>query len=209
MQLFTRSVLMTGAPAEIMTYAAGMCSYVSEKTGRQVGLWSGGFGGPLGAMVYAAHVEGLADLNSMGTALMEDPAYHAKLAAGAHLAAGPAMDDLARPIHGELGEPPPVGSIATVTRAVIANGKYMEAVGWGVEMAQLVEKLSGAPTSFLMSGYGTFGTVIWISVVADGAAADAAAAAVENDADYIGRLAAVGDLFIPGSGHRSMATRVA
>jgi hypothetical protein len=209
MHLFTRTVTTTGAPAETMAYASDMRSYVSEKTGREVALWSGDFGGPLGTMIYAVRVDGLADLHAMRATLMADSGYHAKLAAGAQFSAGPAMDNMARPIHGELGDPPPVGSIATVTSAVIGNGRYMEAVAWGVDMAQLVEKISGVPTMFLMNAYGTFGSVTWISVVPDAAAADAAGEAVENDQDYLGRLGAIGDLFVPGSGHRAQATRVA
>jgi hypothetical protein len=61
----------------------------------------------------------------------------------------------------------------------------------------------------MMSRFGTFGAVSWIGISADAAAADAASAAMESDAAYIEKLGAVGDLFVPASGNRAVATRVA
>ena len=86
---------------------------------------------------------------------------------------------------------------ATVTTAVIGNGAYADGIGWGVEMAQLVESISGTPITFGMSAFGTFGQVVWISVAADAAAADAVGNAVNSNADDMGRLSAIADLFGP------------
>lgn len=209
MQLFTRNVLMTGAPAEIMAYSTDMRAYVAEKTGREIGLWSNLFGAPVGTMAYTVRVEGLADLQAATSTLVEDPAYHQKLADGRALVGGPSMDSIGQPIHGELGAMPPVGSYAMVTQATMAGGKYLEAIGWGVEIAQHVEKVSGHPTMFLSSSFGGFGDVAWIMVAADAAAVDAAGAAVNGDAEYMESVNGAGDLFIAGSGRRMLTTRVA
>ncbi len=209
MQLFTRNVMMAGAPADIMQYSTDMRAYVEEKTGREIGLWANLFGAPNGAMAYTVLVEGLADLQSATAGLMEDPAYHAKLAAGQAMIGGPSMDSMAQPVYGELGGMPPAGSYAMVTRATMAPGKYMEAMGWGVEIAQHVEKVSGLQTMFLTGMFGGFGDVVWIMVAPDAAGADAATAAVNGDADYLQSVNDAGDLFIPGTGHQSLTTRVA
>jgi hypothetical protein len=209
MDLFSRNVMMTGAPATYMAFATEMRAYVSDKLGQEIALWSVGFGAPRGAMTYTARVDGLAGVQAMNATLMGDADYIAKLATGAAMGGGPAEDSLMQPLHGELGDPPPVGSVATVTTAVIGNGAYADAIGWGIEMAQLVESISGTPTIFAMSAFGAFGQVVWINVAADAAAADAAGNAVNSNADYMGRLSAIGGLFVPASGHRSVASRLA
>jgi len=205
MQLFSRSVMFTGPFADVMGYAAGMRQHVADKLGREIALWNVMFGAPIGTMVYTARVDGIADMQSIGQTLIADPEYHELLATGRAFSAGPAVDTLATPLYGELGaSPPPVGSVAVITSATIANGKYAEAVGWGMEIAQYIESLSGVPGLFLMQDYGGFGQVTWI-----GSTPDAAAQKVNADPGYLERLKAAGELFAEGSGHRALATRVA
>lgn len=209
MKIFVRAVSLAGSYADVSGYATDMRAYVSEKSGREVALWSALFGAPLGSMGFGAHVEGLADLQSIGGALIADPAYHDKLAAGRPLITAPANDSMYTPLHGEVGAQPPVGSVALVTTAAIANGKYVEAITWGIEIAQHVEQVTGTPVLFCMDDFGTFGQVTWIGVSADAAASDAAAAAINADAAYIDKVSTGAQLFIPGSGHRSMLARIA
>jgi hypothetical protein len=192
-----------------MAFATGMRELVSDRAGRELALWSVSFGAPIGTLIYSARVEGLADLQSIGATLMGDAEYHAKLASGRDLGTAPPVDGLSTPIHGELGAVPPVGSVAVVTTASMANGKYAEAIGWGIDMAQYVETVAGASTLFLMPDYGGFGEVTWISVTPDAASADTAGTTINADAGYLGKIAAAGDLFAQGSGHRSLLTRIA
>jgi hypothetical protein len=209
MQLFTRAVMLNGPFDAVMSYAADMRQFVSDKTDREVGLWSVMFGAPVGAMVYAARVDGLADLQSIGATLVGDADYHARLAKGREFAAAPAEDNLATPIHGELGDPPPVGSVAVVTTAEIANGAYADAFAWGIDIAQHVERVTGVPTLFLSQDFGAFGAVSWIGVSPDAAAADAAGQKINADPEYVAKLADAGRLFAQGSGHRTLLSRVA
>jgi len=209
MDLFSRRVMTAGPSADVMAYAIEMRDYVTEKTGQDVGLWSAGFGAPLGSMAYTVRVDGIAGLQAMTASFIEDPEYHAKLAKGADYIAAPSEDSLAQPIHGELGDAPPVGSFAMVTTAVIGNGAYAEAIGWGVDMAQHAERVTDMPTAFLMSAFGTFGQVSWIGVAPDAATVDAAGQKLNADPSYVEKLSAAGHLFVPGSGHRTLLTRVA
>lgn len=209
MQLFSRVVALTGPFAEVNAWATDMRQYVSDKAGREIGLWSVLFGAPLGTMVYSARVEGLADLQSIGAALLAEADYHAKLASGREFSVGPPVDQISTPVYGELGDPPPVGSVAVVTTATIANGAYAEAIAWSVEIAQYVEGVTGFRSTFLVDDFGPFGQVRWIGVAPDVAAADAAGQKLNADAGYLDKLSAAGKLFAQGSGHRGLASRVA
>lgn len=192
-----------------MAYATGMCAHVSAVAGREIGLWSVGFGAPLGTVMYSVRVEGVADWQAMSAKVLADADYHARLAAGAQYTAGPAEDSLLQPLNAEPGDPPPVGSIALLTSAVMANGAYAAALAWGVDMAQHVTTVSGIPTLFAAQSFGPFGSVGWIGVAPDAATIDAGNAAVNADAAYMDKLGAVRDLFVEGSGHRMLATRIA
>ena len=207
MQLFTRQVMTAGPEAQ--AWATDIAAAASAKMGTQVAVWGVGFGGPIGAMAFTARVDGIADLMAKSAPLADDADYQAKLAKGAEIMMGPPQDSLATPIHGDLGDPPPVGAMAVVTNAVVANGQYAEAVGWGIDVAEHVTSLTGMPVGVMMQEYGTFGQMTWIGIAADAAAVDASAAATNGDAEYIKKLSASGDLFVPGSGQRSLVTRMA
>ena len=209
MRLFTRTVHFTGPALEVATYAAEMRAYVTEATGVEVSLWNVQFGAPLGTMVYSARVEGLAQLTEIDNTLMADPAYHEKLAQGADYLDGATEDAIAEPLHGGDGDAPPVGTVITATRAVMSGGRYTEAIAWGVEMAIHSEKVTGYPVGFFLESFGTFGSVAWIGGAPDAATADAAGTALNSDATYLEKLGDVGHLFVPMSGSRTLATRVA
>jgi hypothetical protein len=209
MQLFSRVVSLNGPFAEVSAWAAEMREYVSDKAGREIGLWSVMFGAPLGTMVYSARVEGLADLQAIGATLVSDPEYHAKLASGREFSGGPPVDQISTSLYGELGDPPPVGSVAVVTTATIANGMYAEAIAWSVEIAQYVEGVTGFRSTFLVDDFGPFGQVRWIGVAPDAASADTAGQKLNADPGYLDKLSAAGKLFAQGSGQRGLASRVA
>ena len=209
MQLFTRQVMTAGPADETLAWAADIAAAAGAGMGTEVAVWAAAFGAPIGAMAFTARVEGIADLMAKAAPLADDAGYQAKLAKGADIMVGAPQDSLATPLHGDLGDPPPVGSMAVVTNAVIANGQYAEAVGWGIEVAQHVTSLTGMPIGLMMQEYGTFGQLTWIGVGADAGAVDASAAAMNSDAEYIKMLSAAGNLFVPGTGQRSLVTRVA
>lgn len=208
MYLFSRVVHLAGPPAETVPWATDMRAHVAASTGRDIALWAAVFGAPVGTFVYTMRVAGLADLDAVTQSLATDAEYHAKLAAGGAFVGGPAEDSLGRPLHGELGDSPPVGAVATVTTAAMA-GRYIDAVTWGIDVARHVESVTGSPVMFLSNEFGPFAGVSWIGVTADAAGADAAAAAINADAAYITKLEAAGGLFVPGSGNRVLLTRIA
>ena len=210
MHLFSRNVQFNGPASEVMAHAASLRAYVAEKSGLDVGLWSVVFGAPVGTCTYTARVDGLAGVQAMAMSLAGDAKWEALLAEGADWYMDSPSDALASPLHGSLdGGSPPLGSVAQVTSAVVAGGAYVEAITWGVALAQHVEKVTGNPMLFLSEMSGTFGGVRWIGVSADAAGADAAGQKMVGDTTYLDMLGSIGDLFLPGSGHQSTVMRVA
>ncbi len=209
MQLFSRMIHMTGPPAEVGAHAEAVRTHVSKKLGNEVALWSGLFGGPLGTMVYTTRVDGVAGVLANRMTLAADTEYLAMVAKGSAWSTGPAVDSLRESLKGELtAVSPPVGSVATVTTAVIADGRYAEAIGWGLEISAYVEGVTGMPIGFMMDMFGTFGQVAWIGVAPDAAGADTANAKLNVDAAYVTKLGDAGKLFVAGMSHRTMAVRV-
>jgi hypothetical protein len=208
MFLFSRQAVLAGPPAETMAWASEIRAYASDKIGTEIALWSAGFGAPVGSVGWTMRVEGLAHVTEIGQKLGSDDGYHALLAKGADYFVAPAEDSLMLPVHGELGEAsPPVGSIATVTSASM-SGKITEAIGWSVEVAQLVEEITGNPVMVGTSGYGNFMQVIWIGVAADAAAADVQNEQIRTSDEYMAKVDGAHGFFLPGSGNRTVLSRV-
>ncbi|NNE13102.1 MAG: hypothetical protein HKN41_12750 [Ilumatobacter sp.] len=209
MQLLTRTVHLTGPFGDASAYCVEVAELVSDKIQREVAVWAGSFGVPLGTYTFALRTTGLADVMTWLPGLEADPQYQAKTAEGAAMSAAPPEGQMSTVLHGQLGEEaPPVGSFAVVTQAVIANGMYEQALGWCVDIAQHVEKITGMPALFMADGYGPFGQVTWIQPAPDAAAVDAATEAVNNDPDYLAKLGEAGDLFVPASGQQALIMRI-
>ena len=210
MHVLTRVATLAGAPRAATSWAMEATAYVNGRMDRAVGLWAVQFGLPVGTVAWSTVVDGLADLQSAFAWMETDDEYHALLERGAEYMTTPPADQLREVVYGELADAPPaIGSVSTLTTAQIANGRYEEAMTWGAEMAAHVKQVTGMPTMFLADQFGPFGQVTWISGAPDLAAADAARQAVNTDLDYIKRIGDIGDMFIPGSGRQSIATRIA
>jgi hypothetical protein len=210
MYLFSRLATLRGSERRSIAWAVEMTNYVNAHSDHTVTLWRADFGYPVGTVAWSTWVDSLAAFSEGFSTLADDDGYHDLVDAGAELLAEPPRDLLRRAIFGEPGsEPPPPGAVTSVTTAVVANGKYAEATAWGIEMAELVQQVANQPTMFLVDAYGTFGQVTWLSGAPDMAAADAGGEAVQTNAEYVKRLADVGDLFIPGSGQQRLVSRVA
>lgn len=208
MYLFSRQAVLNGPPTETMAWASEIRGYAADKTGKDIALWSAGFGAPVGSVGWAMRVEGLADVSNVGAQLLSDDGYVELLAKGADFFVAPAEDTLLSPVHGELGEAsPPVGAMATITTASI-SGSISAAVTWGVEIAQIAEGVIGTPVMVATSAYGNFMQVVWIGVSADAAAADQAAEKITASAEYMTKVDGATGLFLPGSANRTHLTRV-
>ena len=208
MLLFSRVVTPSASPSKVMPWAADITQYVNANSTLQVSCWSGTFGYPMGTLIWSCFVESLEALSTATAALIGQNAYIERVDAAAELVTIPGQDFLRQVVYGSPSDPPPLGAIGTVTTATALVERMADAVGWGVEIAQYLEGLTGSPIGVLTDVYGQMGRITWIGVVPDAAAADAARAKVGVDPGYIGRLAATKDLFIAGSGHIGQVTRI-
>lgn len=209
MHLFSRRVQFVGPASDVDAHARGLRDYVANKAGEDVGLWAGWFGVPVGTFVYTVGLDGLSGVGALFSKFAGDATYEQMVAKGEHWVTGPVEDALSEPLHGGTGEPAPVGSVATVTSAVITGGRYAAAVTWGIDVSQHVEKVTGSPVMFGMDMFGTFGAVSWIGIAPDLVAADEANAKLNADATYLAKLGEIGDLFVHGSGRRALFGRIA
>ena len=209
MLMFSRLVTLTGSPRAAMPWAVGITEYVNAHGALPVTCWSGTFGYPIGTVAWSTMVESQAALAAATGALLGDAGYLDLIEAAADLVTTPGSDSLREVIYGTPGEPPAIGAVATVTTATAVVDRMAEAVGWAVEIGQHVESVIGTPVAVLADVFGTMGGITWIGSAPDFAAGDAARAKLNADADYLKHLAGSKDLFIPGSGHLSQATRIA
>ncbi len=209
MLMFSRLVTLTGSPRKSMPWAVGITEYVNAHGSLPVTCWSGTFGYPLGTVAWSSMVESQAALAAATGQLVGDAGYLDLIEAAADLVTTPGTDSLREVIYGSPGEPPAIGAVVSVTTAIAVVDRMADAVGWAVEIGQHVESVIGTPIGVLTDVYGTMGGIAWIGASADFAASDAARAKLNADADYLKHIAGSKDLFIPGSGHISQATRIA
>lgn len=211
MYLFQRFLTLRGGPRRSLPWAIEMNEFVNRNSDLAPTLWAGRFGYPLGAVAWGARVESRAALAGGMDKLMANDAYHDLIDTGQEFIAEPGEDHLRQLIHPEAlpEDLPPVDAVAEMTSAVPAEGKLGAAMGWGVEIATMYAEITGAQAAFYADAYGHFGQLTWIAVHADMAAADAANDATNTNSDYLAAIDGAGDLFVPMSGTRAMATRIA
>jgi hypothetical protein len=183
--------------------------YVNAHGSLPVTCWAANFGYPIGTVAWSTMVESEAALAAATSSLLADNGYLDLIDSAVDLVSTPGHDVLREVIYGVPGDPPPVGSLATITTATAIVDRLADALGWAVEMGQYVEAVIGSPIAVLTDVFGTMGGIAWIGAQPDAASADAARAKLNSDGDYLKRVAGSKDLFINGSGHISQATRIA
>lgn len=208
MLLFSRVVTFTGSPRRWMSWANEVTAYANEHSDLGVALWSADFGYPLGTVAWSCATESQVALAAETAKLLADDGYFDLLEQAEDLITQPGEDLLRELVHGERNEPPPVGSVATITTATAVADRTIDAVGWAVDVAQHVTNVTGNPVSVWTNVYGQFGQITWIGVVPDLAGLEASRVAINSDADYLAKLAGTKDVFLPGSGHFAQVSRI-
>lgn len=209
MLLFSRVLTLNGNPRRTAPWAVAMTEYVNGHCDLDVSLWVGSYGYPLGTVAWSAGVESEADISNATAKLATEDGYFDLVDQGQEFAGAPGQDLLRELVHGEPGEPPPIGTVASITTATALVDQMTEAVGWGAEISDHVGKVTGFPVLLLSNVYGQMGELTWISGAPDMASAEAARAKINADPGYLKQLASTKKLFIPGSGQVSQVTRLA
>ncbi len=209
MLLFSRVVTLTGSPRKTVPWAIDVTGYVNDHSDLDVSLWSATFGYPVGTMAWSSLVESEVALADGTAKLLVDDGYLSMLDQAESFITQPGQDLLREMVHGQPGDPPPIGAVATITTATALVDRMADALAWGVDVAQYVEGATGVPIAVLTNVYGQLGEIAWIGVRPDIAGAEAVRTKLGGDADYLGRMVATKDLFVPASGHVSSVTRLA
>ena len=208
MHLFTRvNTVNPERTLEAIAFSLDIAAYVNETTDLELGVWSAVYGAPLGTISWTTRVDSQAAMGAAGDKLEADAKYQAKIADAAGLFTGLPEDQLTEFI-GFAGSGTGAGQYATVTMAQCAPGKIAEAMAWGVDMMNLVQKVTGMDSSVGRAVYGPFATMGWITLAPDLAAVDAAGEAIGGDPTYIERLDQGGELFTQGSASSRLLRRL-
>ena len=127
-----------------------------------------------GTHIFSAFYQNMADFASATETLIADAQYlDGVTEARQHLVAPP-EDRHIEILHTAGGEyqRPGLGGIVQLTTATAALGKLAAAVGWGVQVAELVAEIIGEPVFFGRSLAGPFGELAWVGASADARAWD-------------------------------------
>lgn len=145
-----------------MAWATEMAERVNALTDLDVALYGLVYSPGVGTAVWTTFVPDLTALEAAGDKLLLDEDYNQAAARGAALTTGTLDDQLMQIVH---GEPDPTRDVQYVTavRAVCSAGNIAAGVGVGVEIAQAAERVTGAPTMFVIDTTGTYGGVGWIT----------------------------------------------
>jgi len=203
MFLFSRiSTVAPGKYGAAQPFIAEITQHVNEQTPFDVSVWGFLFGRPVGTIGWSMMFDDLGAYLDASAELNAAEAYVAKVASGADLFVGPAVDSLREVVH-VAGEIPDQSAYVASTVAVI-NDDYSDALTWSVGMTDLAQSTTGTATMLLRDVYGPFGGVQWLSGYPDSAAVASAAAAIRDSDEYIARLDAAEDLFVPASGEQAL-----
>ena len=207
MYMFNRSRrARLGQMAEAVEAAVTAAERVTQLGGVDIHAWSVRFGRPLGTLMWSARLENQAQLIEINEKTLADPGYMDFISSIDPLFEGEGEDRLAKLISG-TPSPEPKKYVA-VTEAVMANGKYNEAIAWGTEMQEFVAAESGLTTAFAMSTYGGFADVVWILGADSMTEIDSFDDWRMATTEYHERIHAAAGLFVEGSGRNGLIERL-
>jgi len=169
----------------------------SEIMGQPVFVWSSIFSADGPAVSWSARVEHLADAIAIDDALFADEGFAQWVEDNDGLFVGPTSDLISQIVYG-APTGPPKGFVQS-TRAVCANGSFGEAMGFGVEIAEMATRITGVPVMFGTSVTGDNGAVGWVSSVDELSDVEAANAALAADDEWLKLLDRAGHAFAPGA----------
>jgi hypothetical protein len=207
--LFTRSIRVAGNLVDAMGWSARITEKVNQIAEIPITLWQPIMSPQINTLNWVAVVDDLAALTATDEKLMADSAYLDLTVEGAKFNAGSGVDDhLMQYVHADR-DGADTAQYASIVRAILAPGAFVEGVTLGVEIAQKVKAVSGRPTSFGQSTTGTYGEVAWISLYDSIEQVQAAEEAIGADADFVALLdQRASKAYLAGQATQSLARKV-
>lgn len=191
---------------EAVPGAVEIAAKVTQITDLEIYVWQTRFGAPVGTITWSCRLESQAQLMEATEKMMADATYvDMALALGEHYE-GSAADQLVRVIAGTPSPQPP--KFIQMTTATMANGKYAEAMAWGVEMQEFVANELGTTSMFGKPTYGGFADVGWLLGAESAAQLDEFSAWEMSNTEYHERIQAAGGLFVEGSGQQGLIEKI-
>lgn len=207
--MFLFSRISTIAPAKIqegMQFAAEITAFINANSPLKLSVGSFMFGRSVGTVVWSCVVDSQSAFVAATDKLLANEQYWKRLNAASELFVGNPEDAL-RAIAAANGAIGPAPFVQTIL--AVANGdRAAEAMSWGVQMSELVHKITGVPTAFVVDAYGPFGGVGWLSGYADAAAVDAAREKILASTDYHAAMAKSSGFFVPGTGRSALIRNI-
>jgi len=191
---------------EAMGSSVEIAQKVTEITGIDIHVWQTRFGAPVGTITWSCRLDSQSHLHEATEKLAVDATYLDMAMSMSSHYVGPAEDAMMRVVSGTPAPSP--STFYVVTMASMANGKYKDAIGWGVGMQEFICDALDAPGIFGTATYGGFADVAWLMGRSSMAEVDRAADWETTNEEYHERIEAAHDLFIPGSGHQRLIERL-
>lgn len=209
MELFTRDLVLSGPLTEVRNWAAGVAQAFGEATGRTPNVWTSVAGGTAGHYSWGMQVDGAAEIIELTMIALADESYLSKVEEGRHLFTDQPRDTIYRPFT-EMGEDRTrPGNVASITTAVASAGSLGDAVGWGIEINEYVQRLTGMYSVVLGTAAGGFSTLTWMGIAKDAEQADEADRKLQQDEGYLKLIARGGPYFQDGSANTQIFLRIA
>jgi hypothetical protein len=146
---------------------------------------------------WTARVENLADAAAIDDTLFADEGFAQWAEDNDGLFVGPSTDVISQVVRGAPTGPPK--GYVEVTQATCANGSVSEAMGFGIELAETSERITGIPVMFVASVVGNFGGIGWLAGVDELAELEAANAALSSNDEWLKLVDRAGHAFTPGA----------
>jgi hypothetical protein len=195
MYLFTRAgQFQPGSIRETAEFVRAVTERVRQETGLEVHVWTSTMSPELGTTMWATFVDDLGRIEEADDKLMVSEGFLDLVEKGNKLLAGPLTDRLGQVVHGEPPSGPPPNYLA-VAQATAANGQLQAALSGGVEIAEAVTRITGAPTVFVVDATGPFGGCRWGSRFADIGELQRAESALMADESWLELIDRVGPAY--------------
>ena len=186
MYLFGRRAQLSGGKfRKSMEWVAEITNRVTQTTGLQVGVWNQMFSPAVGTLLWTTMVPDLATLEGAFDKLAVDEDYADLVDKGLDYTLPGMVDDVLGVIISGAPDPDRPNEYAIVARASIVSGQIATGMALGVEIAERVQAITGAPSLFIAEATGNYGGVSWVSGFANIAEMERAQMAINGDAKFI------------------------
>ncbi len=207
MYLFSRTV--TAASGQLM-HAVGpsvdIAQRVAEVTGTRLDVFRVMYGAPLGTLMWAGRIDGVATVTANEEKLAADDRFLALEQSLAAMLPVPGVDRMARLIV-DPGDGPPSAYYA-ITSATMAAGNYPAAVAHGTRAAQYMGDEFGTRVAFMTPIADGFADVTWAVELTSSEEVDRFNDWLLTDAGYQDIVGEAATLYVESSGHRSLLQKV-